>query len=65
MMTEKNQISEELRDLIDAHLEGVGFLTAALDKCMQGEITEEQKNRFRNEIEVMESRNIQIRKEVG
>ena len=65
MKPEKNEISECLRDLLDAHLEGVGFLIGALMKAMDGEISEDQMEQFKNEICVMSYRNNAIRKEIG
>jgi|DEB0MinimDraft_10_1074344.scaffolds.fasta_scaffold338662_1 hypothetical protein len=65
MMTEKSEISECLRDLLEAHLEGVGFLIGALMKAMDGEISEDQRERFKNEICVMSDRNNAIRSEIG
>jgi hypothetical protein len=65
MKKENTEISECLRDLLDAHLEGVGFLIGALSKAMDGQITTEQRSRYINEICVMSDRNNAIREEIG
>jgi hypothetical protein len=62
---EKEQISDRLYSLLDAHLESVGFLWGALANCMEKHVSDEEKQRIIAEIEIIENRNIQIRKIIG
>lgn len=60
-----NDISQELRAMLDAHLEGVGFISAALFDVTSKVLTVELREVLQSEAQLMRMRNNLIRREIG